>query len=85
MRYARAKDGYWVGFFVLTCCDASHHHSINLQYRTVNMHTGDPAYLTVDSLSAFWPGLQVLAGDVHSAIKLHMICSFTFLPMSDRL
>jgi len=44
------------------------------------MHTGDPAYLTVDSLSAFWPGLQVLAGDVHNAIKLHMICSFLFLP-----
>ncbi|KAJ3514072.1 hypothetical protein NLJ89_g2582 [Agrocybe chaxingu] len=42
-------------------------------YRTVNMHTGDVAYLTVDSLSAFWPGLQVLAGDVQNAIKLHMI------------
>ncbi|KAF8974233.1 alpha mannosidase-like protein [Flammula alnicola] len=42
-------------------------------YRTVNMHSGDAAYLTVDSLSAFWPGLQVLAGDVQNAIKLHMI------------
>ncbi|TFK43613.1 alpha mannosidase-like protein [Crucibulum laeve] len=41
-------------------------------YRPVNMHTGDIAYNTVDSLSAFWPGLQVLAGDVQSAIKLHM-------------
>jgi len=44
------------------------------QYRTVNMHSGDVAYLTVDSLSAFWPGLQVLAGDVQNAIKLHMLC-----------
>ncbi|KIM46267.1 glycoside hydrolase family 47 protein [Hebeloma cylindrosporum] len=42
-------------------------------YRTVNMHSGDAAYLTVDSLSAFWPGLQVLAGDVQNAIKLHLI------------
>ncbi|KAF8639449.1 hypothetical protein AX16_010304 [Volvariella volvacea WC 439] len=42
-------------------------------YRTVNMHSGDAAYNTVDSLSAFWPGLQVLAGDIQSAIKLHML------------
>ncbi|KAJ6539265.1 alpha mannosidase-like protein [Mycena capillaripes] len=42
-------------------------------YRPVNMYTGDTAYFTVDSLSAFWPGLQVLAGDVQNAIKLHMI------------
>ena len=38
------------------------------------MHSGDVAYYTIDSLSAFWPGLQVLAGDVQNAIKLHMIC-----------
>ncbi|KAJ7700003.1 glycoside hydrolase family 47 protein [Mycena rosella] len=42
-------------------------------YRPVNMNSGDTAYFTVDSLSAFWPGLQVLAGDVQNAIKLHMI------------
>lgn len=42
-------------------------------YRTVNMKNGDAAYYTVDSLSAFWPGLQVLAGDVQNAIKLHLI------------
>ncbi|KXN83702.1 ER degradation-enhancing alpha-mannosidase-like protein 1 [Leucoagaricus sp. SymC.cos] len=42
-------------------------------YRPVNMVTGDTAYFTVDSLSAFFPGLQVLAGDVQSAIKLHML------------
>lgn len=35
---------------------------------------GDPAYYTVDSLSAFWPGLQVLAGDVENAIRSHMTC-----------
>lgn len=40
-------------------------------YQTVNMHNGDVAYNTIDSLSAFWPGLQVLAGDVQNAIKLH--------------
>jgi hypothetical protein len=38
------------------------------------MTTGDIAYNTLDSLSAFWPGLQVLAGDVESAIKSHMLC-----------
>ncbi|KAI0698930.1 alpha-mannosidase [Cytidiella melzeri] len=41
-------------------------------YRSVNIHTGDPAYNNVDSLSAFWPGLQVLAGDVENAIQSHM-------------
>ncbi|KAJ3785091.1 alpha mannosidase-like protein [Lentinula aff. detonsa] len=41
-------------------------------YRLVNMRSGDVAYNTIDSLSAFWPGLQVLAGDVQNAIKLHM-------------
>jgi ER degradation enhancer, mannosidase alpha-like 1 len=38
------------------------------------MATGDIAYNTLDSLSAFWPGLQVLAGDVENAIKSHMLC-----------
>ncbi|KAJ3723053.1 alpha mannosidase-like protein [Lentinula raphanica] len=41
-------------------------------YRLVNMRSGSVVYKNVDSLSAFWPGLQVLAGDVQSAIKLHM-------------
>ncbi|KIJ70173.1 glycoside hydrolase family 47 protein [Hydnomerulius pinastri MD-312] len=41
-------------------------------YRNVNPHTGDQAYSTVDSLSAFWPGLQVLGGDVQNAIKSHL-------------
>ena len=38
------------------------------------MNTGNTLYNTVDSLSAFWPGLQVLAGDVENAIKSHLIC-----------
>ncbi|KAJ8523546.1 hypothetical protein ONZ45_g68 [Pleurotus djamor] len=42
-------------------------------FRNVNIHTGDTSYFTVDSLSAFWPGLQVLAGDVHNAVKSHMM------------
>ncbi|KAJ3081811.1 ER degradation-enhancing alpha-mannosidase-like protein 1, partial [Quaeritorhiza haematococci] len=40
-------------------------------YKTVNMETGGLVATWVDSLSAFWPGLQVLAGDVENAIKLH--------------
>ncbi|THV08639.1 alpha mannosidase-like protein [Dendrothele bispora CBS 962.96] len=42
-------------------------------YKLVNMRSGDVAYNTVDSLSAFWPGLQVLAGDIQGAIKLHLL------------
>lgn len=38
------------------------------------MNSGDLAYFTIDSLAAFWPGLQVLAGDVENAIKLHLLC-----------
>ncbi|EIN10701.1 alpha mannosidase-like protein [Punctularia strigosozonata HHB-11173 SS5] len=42
-------------------------------FRSVNINTGDIAYWTTDSLSAFWPGLQVLAGDVQNAIKSHLM------------
>ncbi|EFP92441.2 uncharacterized protein PGTG_18266 [Puccinia graminis f. sp. tritici CRL 75-36-700-3] len=41
-------------------------------YRGVNMQTGAVATTTIDSLSAFWPGLQVLAGDIEAAIQSHM-------------
>ena len=42
-------------------------------YRAVQMMTGAPISTYTDSLSAFWPGLQVLAGDVERAIKSHAI------------
>ncbi|CAH7671386.1 family 47 glycoside hydrolase [Phakopsora pachyrhizi] len=42
-------------------------------YHSVNMQTGSPAHNSIDSLAAFWPGLMVLAGDIESAIKSHMI------------
>lgn len=74
MRYSRAKDGYWVSIYELPIKSKL---LTVIQYRTVNIHSGDAAYLTVDSLSAFWPGLQVLAGDVQNAIKLHMICEYS--------
>jgi mannosidase alpha-like ER degradation enhancer 1 len=38
----------------------------------VDLNTGNLMYYTLDSLSAFWPGLQVLAGDIENAIKSHM-------------
>ncbi|CAE6522002.1 unnamed protein product [Rhizoctonia solani] len=41
-------------------------------YRNVGANTGNLATVYIDSLSAFWPGLQVLAGDVQSAIKSHL-------------
>lgn len=46
----------------------------SLKFRNVNIHSGDATYFTIDSLSAFWPGLQVLAGDVENAIKAHLMC-----------
>ncbi|KAL5640918.1 hypothetical protein ACGC1H_001409 [Rhizoctonia solani] len=42
-------------------------------YRNVGASTGSLATVYIDSLSAFWPGLQVLAGDVQSAIKSHLV------------
>ncbi|KAK6519425.1 alpha mannosidase-like protein [Arthrobotrys megalospora] len=36
-------------------------------YQGVHMATGEPMVQWVDSLSAFWPGLLVLAGDVSTA------------------
>ena len=52
--------------------------------RYVNANSGPPAMVDVmmsnplkrsksymDSLLAFWPGLQVLAGDLRPAIELH--------------
>ncbi|KAI0366405.1 alpha-mannosidase [Pilatotrama ljubarskyi] len=42
-------------------------------YRNVNIYSGDAQYGTVDSLSAFWPGLQVLGGDVENAVKSHLV------------
>ncbi|KAI0049615.1 glycoside hydrolase family 47 protein [Auriscalpium vulgare] len=44
-----------------------------LWFRRVNIYNGEVVYGTLDSLSAFWPGLQVLAGDVDNAIKSHML------------
>ena len=72
MRHVRSLDGHLVRLcssFLLSTVDW-------FQYRIVNPHTGDPVYTTIDSLSAFWPGLQVLAGDVSNAIKSHLICGY---------
>jgi hypothetical protein len=70
MRYSRATDGFWVGRVL--------HHlnfiNISYQFRNVNIYTGEAAYYTTDSLSSFWSGLQVLAGDVENAIKSHQMC-----------
>lgn len=41
-------------------------------YRVVTMLKGHAASTNVDSLSAFWAGLQVLAGDIQGAIKSHL-------------
>lgn len=40
--------------------------SFAIKYRGVNMNTGALAHTNVDSLSAFFPGTQVLVGDLES-------------------
>lgn len=40
------------------------------------MYTGVLASVVVDSLSAFFPGVQVLFGDLESAIKSHAVYAF---------
>ena len=71
MRHVRSLDGHWVRLrsptFLLPTDDW-------FQYRIVNPHTGDQVHTTIDSLSAFWPGLQVLGGDIPNAIKSHLTC-----------
>ncbi|KAI9319623.1 glycoside hydrolase [Dichotomocladium elegans] len=42
-------------------------------YRNVHMSTGALISPWIDSLSAFWPGLQVLYGDLDAAIKGHLV------------
>jgi mannosidase alpha-like ER degradation enhancer 1 len=42
-------------------------------YRNVDMSSAQLMSHWVDSLSAFWPGLQVLYGDLEMAIKSHLI------------
>ncbi|KAJ3129480.1 alpha mannosidase-like protein [Nowakowskiella sp. JEL0407] len=42
-------------------------------YKNVNMHTGDLATTWVDSLAAFFPGLQVLIGDIDNAVRHHWL------------
>lgn len=42
-------------------------------YRNVHMSTGSLMSYWIDSLSAFFPGLQVLHGDLEAAIKNHLV------------
>ncbi|KAI9488463.1 glycoside hydrolase [Zychaea mexicana] len=42
-------------------------------YRNVHMSSGALMATWIDSLSSFWPGVQVLYGDLDSAIKGHLV------------
>ncbi|KAI9139375.1 glycoside hydrolase [Paraphysoderma sedebokerense] len=44
-----------------------------LFYKNVHFYNGGLVLSWIDSLSAFWPGLQVLLGDLDNAIKLHQM------------
>lgn len=74
MQYLRTPDGYVVSFHTGSFFSTHSHVLQHLQYRRVHMRLGTPVGTLLDSLSAFWPGLQVLAGDVEEAIKAHLVC-----------
>ncbi|KAK7207341.1 glycoside hydrolase, partial [Myxozyma melibiosi] len=42
-------------------------------YKNIHMVTGQVLTGWVDALAAFFPGLQVLAGDVNAAVKSHLV------------
>ncbi|KAH6582112.1 hypothetical protein BASA60_002126 [Batrachochytrium salamandrivorans] len=48
-------------------------HEHGFYYRNINMDNGNIVAPWVDSLAAFFPGLQVLAGDLQNAIKNHYL------------
>lgn len=69
--HIRTPDGFIVSTSHLTPFEAV---TDRPQYRPVHYRLlHQAAGSTIDSLAAFFPGLQVLAGDVESAIKGHMI------------
>lgn len=41
--------------------------------KNIDLETGNLMSTWMDSLSAFWPGLQVLSGDLDGAIYLHQM------------
>lgn len=68
MKYMRSSDGFWVSRF-LPCFNRLLRLPLTEtlpQYRTVNMESGQVANVNVDSLSAFFPGLQATMGDVEA-------------------
>ncbi|KAK9249466.1 glycoside hydrolase [Lipomyces tetrasporus] len=42
-------------------------------YRNVHIITGSPVTSWIDALAAFFPGLQVLAGDINAAVRSHLV------------
>ncbi|KAK9466586.1 glycoside hydrolase [Lipomyces arxii] len=42
-------------------------------YRNIHILTGAPVTSWIDALAAFFPGLQVLAGDINAAVKSHLV------------
>ncbi len=71
MDHERSRDGYWVRRHILACL----YSNVN-QFRIVSMSLGTLGSTNVDALTAFWPGLQVLAGDIQGAIKSHLFCKY---------
>ncbi|KAK9455786.1 glycoside hydrolase, partial [Dipodascopsis uninucleata] len=45
----------------------------NWLYKNVHIVSGGPVTMWIDSLAAFFPGLQVLCGDLDAAIKSHLV------------
>jgi mannosidase alpha-like ER degradation enhancer 1 len=74
MQHLRSSDGYIVRGLSQQTRSRGAKKVTHLQYRRVHMRLGTPVGALLDSLSAFWPGLQVLAGDIEGAIQSHLVC-----------
>lgn len=77
-RHIRAPDGFWVRSPAL----GLRMRLTSEQYRGVGMQTGVLSTIVVDSLSAFFPGVQVLVGELEAAIKSHMVFANQWLRYS---
>ena len=68
-----ARAGQWSAdaFSDAYVAATKHYRTPEGWYHESNMDTGAPTHLQATSLQAFWPGLQVLNGDVRAAKKTH--------------
>ncbi|KAL3697129.1 hypothetical protein R1sor_011205 [Riccia sorocarpa] len=64
------EDEYWT-MFQDAYTAVQQHYRQGPWYRDADIRTGGPTHRQLTSLQAFWPGLQVLVGDVAAANETH--------------